>query len=285
MIFIFVINGLRNLIVIRRVDTGNAMDAAVHPLPNSYNNPCVCDDVGNRRVWVTCMWCTTPHHSGRPRRQAQWCRCQCHWLITSGATEDPNNGTLGICWGCMAEFISGPYSDVYRLEKIYRLLDRTTTLRRRHIERVVYRSTTVEQRRPDRSWANEDPGIGNSSTTAAMQIGSDHQIQVHITEWWRRVHAIRALNDPQRVLDRSPEGAADHRWLEWSVHPPNNDAMLIVRRGFRAQRHTWDWDNPNEYIDLNRELSLIPSPVSGTPDSQTEDDDLANEANVMHEVD
>ena len=261
------------------------MDAEVHPLPNSYNNPCVCDDVGNRWVGVTCMWCTTPHHGGRPRRQAQWCRCQCHWLITSGATEDPNNGTLGICWGCMAEFTSGPYSDVYRLEKIYRLLDRTTTLRRRHIERVVYRSTTVEQRRPDRTWANEDPGIGNSSTTAAMQIGSDHQIQVHITEWWRRVHAIRALNDPQRVLDRSPGGAADHRWLEWSVHPPNNDAMLIVRRGFRAQRHTWDWDNPNEYIDPNRELSLIPSPVSGTPDSQTDDDDLANEANVMHEVD
>ncbi len=261
------------------------MDTVVHPLPNSYNNPCVCDEVGNRRVWVTCMWCTTPHHGGRPRRQAQWCRCQCHWLITSGATEDPDNGTLGICWGCMAEFNSGPYSDVYRLEKIYRLLDRTTTLRRRHIERVVYRGTTVEQRRPDRTWANEDPGIGNSSTTAAMQIGRDHQIQVHITEWWRRVHAIRALNDPQRVLDRSPEGAADHRWLEWSVHPPNNDAMLIIRRGFRARRHIWDWDNPNEYIDLNRELSLIPSPVSGTPDSQTDDDDLANEASVLQEVD
>ena len=261
------------------------MDTVVHPLPNSYNNPCVCDEVGNRRVWVTCMWCTTPHHGGRPSRQAQWCRCQCHWLITSGAAEDPDNSTLGICWGCMAEFNSGPYSDVYRLEKIYRLLDRTTVLRRRHIERVVYRGTTVEQRRPSRTWANEDPGIGNSSTTAAMQIGRDHQVQVLITEWWRRVHAIRALNDPQRVLDRGPEGAADHRWLEWSVHPPNNDAMLIIRRGFRARRHIWDWDNPNEYIDLNRELSLIPSPVSGTPNSPTDDDDLVNEASVLHEVD
>ena len=85
--------------------------------------------------------------------------------------------------------------------------------------------------------------------------------------------------------DRSPERAADHRWLEWSVHPPHNDAMLIIRRGFRTRRHTWDWDNPNEYFDLNRELSLIPSPVSGTPESQTDDDDLANEADVLHEVD
>ena len=73
--------------------------------------------------------------------------------------------------------------------------------------------------------------------------------------------------------------------MEWSIHPPNNDAMAIVRRGFRTRRHTWDWDNPNEYIDLNRELSLIPSPVSGTPDSQTDDDDLVNEASVLHEVD
>ena len=61
--FLFVINGLRIFIVIE-VGTGNAMDTVVHPLPNSYNNPCVCDEVGNRRVWVTCMWCTTPHHGG-----------------------------------------------------------------------------------------------------------------------------------------------------------------------------------------------------------------------------
>ena len=230
------------------------------------------------------MWCTTPHHGGRPRGQAQWCRCQCHWLITSGATEDPNNGTLGICWGCMAEFNSGPYSDVYRLEKIYRLLDRTTTLRRRHADRVVYGSATVEIRRPSHTWGDDDPGAGSSSATATMRTRADQQVQVRITEWWRRVHAIRALNDSQQAMDRSPSGAADHRWLEWSIHPPNDEAMLIVRRGFRSRPYAWDWDNPNEYIDLHRGLDLIPSPVSGTPNSQTDDDDLANEASVLEEV-
>ena len=61
--------------------------------------------------------------------------------------------------------------------------------------------------------------------------------------------------------------------------------MLIVRRGFRSRPYAWDWDNPNEYIDPHRGLNLIPSPVSGTPDSQTDDDDLANEASVLEEVD
>ena len=77
----------------------------------------------------------------------------------------------------------------------------------------------------------------------------------------------------------------DRRWIEWSVHPPNTHAMAVIRRGFRSRSDAWDWDNPNRYIDLNREEDLIPSPASQTPDSMSEEEELAREAIIREDMD
>ena len=61
--------------------------------------------------------------------------------------------------------------------------------------------------------------------------------------------------------------------------------MAVIRRGFRSQSNAWGWDNPNRYIDLNRDEDLIPSPASQTPDSMTEEEDLAREANIREDMD
>ena len=248
-----------------------------------HNSPCECGTVDSERVWVSCLWCTEPHHGGRPRGQARWCRCQCHWLMT--LPEAIGRDATGICWGCMAEFCSGAYSDVYRLDRIYWLLDKTTTVMRRHIDRATEFGATVEVHRPTHTWGDEDPGIGSSSVSTTMSTRENQDIQVHITEWWRRVHAIRALDrarHPQATLEA---GAADHRWIEWSVRPPDTDAQGIIRRGFRSHPIAWDWDNPDRYFELNRGEDLIPSPASQTPDSSADGDFLADEAIQPEEAD
>ena len=249
----------------------------------TYNNPCECDTSGSDRVWVSCLWCEEPHHGGRPRGQTQWCRCQCHWLLATPGV--PGGEVRGICWGCMAEFCSGSYTDVYRLEKIHWLLDKATTNCRQHIDRVVGSGSTVEIHRPTYTWGDEDTGVGSSNTVSTMVTNEAEQVQVRITEWWRRVHAIRALNGMRRTPDPLDVEMVDRRWIEWSVHPPNTHAMAVIRRGFRSQSNAWGWDNPNRYIDLNRDEDLIPSPASQTPDSMTEEEDLAREANIREDMD
>ena len=249
----------------------------------TYNNPCECDTSGSDRVWVSCLWCEEPHHGGRPRGQTQWCRCQCHWLLATPGV--PGGEVRGICWGCMAEFCSGSYTDVYRLEKIHWLLDKATTNCRQHIDRVVGSGSTVEIHRLTRTWGDEDTGVGSSNTVSTMVTNEAEQVQVRITEWWRRVHAIRALNGMRRTPDPLDVEMVDRRWIEWSVHPPNTHAMAVIRRGFRSQSNAWGWDNPNRYIDLNRDEDLIPSPASQTPDSMTEEEDLAREANIREDMD
>ena len=248
-----------------------------------HNSPCECGIVDSERVWVSCLWCAEPHHGGRPRGVTRWCRCQCHWLMA--LPEAIGRDATGICWGCMAEFCSGPYDDIYRLEKIYWLFDKVTAVMRRHIDRATEQGTTMELHRPTHTWGNEDPGLGSSSTSAMMSSGANQHIQVHITEWWRRVHAIRALGRARHPTAQPEAGAADHRWVEWRVHPPDTNAQGVIRRGFRSPSTTWDWDNPDRYLELNRGEDLIPSPSSQTPDSSVEDDFLVNEAATIEEAD
>ena len=170
----------------------------------THNNPCECDTSSDERVWVSCLWCEEPHHGGRPRGQTQWCRCQCHWLMAT--PEVPGREVRGICWGCMAEFCSGSYTDLYRLEKIGRLLDKATTNCRRHIGRVVGSGSTAEGHRPTYTGGDEDPRVGRYDTTSTRVTSAAEQVQARITEWWRRVHAIRALNGVRGSPDLSDVG-------------------------------------------------------------------------------
>ena len=131
-----------------------------------HNSTCECGTIDSERVWVSCLWCTEPHHGGRPRGQTRWCRCQCHWLTT--LPEAVGRDATGICWGCMAEFCSGAYSDVYRLDRIYWLLDKTNTVMRRHVDRATEYGTTVEVHRPTHTWGDEDPGRPNKASEKGL---------------------------------------------------------------------------------------------------------------------